>query len=74
MPSGRAGAGKGLALRPLHRGATGGTAEAAAALIATMGAEIVECCFIVDLPDVGGRRRLEAKGLKVFALCEFEGE
>jgi adenine phosphoribosyltransferase len=34
----------------------------------------VECCFIVDLPDVGGRKRLEAKGLKVFALCEFEGE
>ena len=54
--------------------ATGGTAEAAAALIAKMGAEVVECCFIVDLPDVGGRKRLEAKGLKVFALCEFEGE
>ena len=54
--------------------ATGGTAEAAAALIAKMGAEIVECCFIVDLPDVGGRRRLEAKCLKFSALCEFEGE
>jgi adenine phosphoribosyltransferase len=54
--------------------ATGGTAEAAAALIGKMGAEVVECCFIVDLPDVGGRKRLEAKGLKVFALCEFEGE
>jgi adenine phosphoribosyltransferase len=54
--------------------ATGGTAEAAAALIAKMGAEVVECCFIVDLPDVGGRRRLEKLGLKVFALCEFEGE
>ncbi|HSA89353.1 MAG TPA: adenine phosphoribosyltransferase [Burkholderiales bacterium] len=54
--------------------ATGGTAEAAAALIAKMGAEVVECCFIVDLPDVGGRKRLEKLGLKVFALCEFEGE
>jgi adenine phosphoribosyltransferase len=54
--------------------ATGGTAEAAAALIAKMGAEVVECCFIIDLPDVGGRKRLEKKGLKVFALCEFEGE
>jgi len=43
--------------------ATGGTAEAAAALIAKMGAEVIECCFIVDLPDVGGRKRLEAKGL-----------
>jgi adenine phosphoribosyltransferase len=54
--------------------ATGGTAEAAAALIAKMGAEVLECCFIVDLPDVGGRKRLEKLGLKVFALCEFEGE
>ena len=54
--------------------ATGGTAEAAAALIAKMGAEVVECCFIIDLPEVGGRKRLEKKGLKVFALCEFEGE
>jgi adenine phosphoribosyltransferase len=54
--------------------ATGGTAEAAAALIAKMGAEVIECCFIVDLPDVGGRKRLEKLGLKVFALCAFEGE
>jgi adenine phosphoribosyltransferase len=54
--------------------ATGGTAEAAAALIGKMGAEVFECCFIVDLPDVGGRKRLEKLGLKVFALCAFEGE
>ena len=54
--------------------ATGGTAEAAATLIQKMGAEVVECCFIIDLPDVGGRSRLEMKGLKVFALCEFEGD
>jgi adenine phosphoribosyltransferase len=54
--------------------ATGGTAEAAAALIGKMGASVVECAFIVDLPDVGGRKRLENAGLKVFALCEFEGE
>jgi adenine phosphoribosyltransferase len=54
--------------------ATGGTAEATATLIEKMGGEVVECCFIVDLPDVGGRRRLEAKGLKVFALCHFEGD
>jgi adenine phosphoribosyltransferase len=54
--------------------ATGGTAEAAATLIRKMGAEVVECCFIVDLPDVGGRKRLEKQGLKVFALCEFEGD
>ncbi len=54
--------------------ATGGTAEAAATLIGKMGAQVVECCFIVDLPEVGGRKRLEKLGLTVFALCEFEGE
>jgi adenine phosphoribosyltransferase len=53
--------------------ATGGTAEAAGALIRDMGAEVVECCFVIDLPDIGGRSRLEAQGFKVFALCEFEG-
>jgi adenine phosphoribosyltransferase len=54
--------------------ATGGTAEAACALIEKMGGEIVECCFIIDLPDIGGRARLEKHGHKVFALCEFEGD
>jgi len=54
--------------------ATGGTAEAAAALIGKMGGVVVECCFVIDLPDVGGRKRLEKLGLAVHALCEFEGE
>ncbi len=54
--------------------ATGGTAEAAATLIGKMGGEVVECCFVVDLPEIGGRKRLEKMGLKVFTLCEFEGE
>lgn len=54
--------------------ATGGTAQAAATLIQKMGAEVVECCFVIDLPDVGGRKRLEKLGLNVFTLCEFEGD
>lgn len=54
--------------------ATGGTAEAAAGLIQEMGGEVVECCFVIDLPDVGGRARLEKLGYKVFALCEFSGD
>ena len=54
--------------------ATGGTAEAACKLIEKMGGKIVECCFIIDLPDIGGRARLEKHGHKVFALCEFEGD
>jgi adenine phosphoribosyltransferase len=54
--------------------ATGGTAEAAATLIEKLGGEVIECAFVIDLPDVGGRARLQHKGYKVFALCEFEGD
>ena len=54
--------------------ATGGTALAAASLIEKLGGEVVECAFIVDLPDVGGRKQLEHKGYRVFALCAFEGD
>jgi adenine phosphoribosyltransferase len=54
--------------------ATGGTAEASVRLVQKMKGEIVECCFIIDLPDIGGRERLENMGQKVFTLCEFEGE
>ena len=54
--------------------ATGGTAEASVKLVQKMQAEIVECCFIVDLPDLGGSARLENLGQKVFSLCKFEGE
>jgi len=54
--------------------ATGGTAGAACKLIESMGGKIVECCFVIDLPDLGGRARLEKHGHNVFALCEFEGD
>jgi adenine phosphoribosyltransferase len=53
--------------------ATGGTAEAGIRLIERLGAEIVACAFVVDLPDLGGRRKLEAMGMDVHALCAFEG-
>lgn len=53
--------------------ATGGTAEAAVMLIREMGGVVVECCFVIDLPDIGGRKRLEKLGCQVFSLCEFEG-
>jgi adenine phosphoribosyltransferase len=54
--------------------ATGGTALAAVELVREMGAEVVECCFVVSLPDLGGVRRLEELGCKVHWLCEFAGE
>lgn len=51
--------------------ATGGTAGAAIALIEQVGAHVVECAFVIDLIDVGGRSRLEQRGYKVHALCQF---
>jgi adenine phosphoribosyltransferase len=53
--------------------ATGGTAEAGIKLLERLGAEIVSTSFIIDLPELGGRKRLEALGIDVQALCSFEG-
>lgn len=54
--------------------ATGGTAEAGIKLIERLGAQVVGCAFVIDLPDLGGRERLEALGMDVHALCAFEGD
>ena len=54
--------------------ATGGTAEAGVRLIEKLGGEIVAAAFVVDLPELGGRKRLEALGVDVHCLCAFEGE
>ncbi len=51
--------------------ATGGTASATTALLERIGAQIVECGFVIDLVDLGGRARLEGRGYQVHALCEF---
>ena len=53
--------------------ATGGTAEAGIKLIERLGARVVGCALVVDLPELGGRKRLEAMGMDVHALCAFEG-
>ncbi len=53
--------------------ATGGTAEAGIKLMERLGARIVGCAFVVDLPDLGGRRKLESMGMDVHALCAFDG-
>ncbi len=53
--------------------ATGGTAEAAIKLIRHYEGTVIGGSFIVDLPELGGRKRLEALGVKVLALCEFDG-
>ncbi len=53
--------------------ATGGTAEAGIKLIERLGGEIIGCAFVVDLPELGGRARLESMGYDVHALCDFDG-
>jgi adenine phosphoribosyltransferase len=54
--------------------ATGGTATAAVKLLTQMGADLVAACFVIDLPDIGGRRRLEELGVPVRTLIQFEGD
>ncbi|SCB57174.1 adenine phosphoribosyltransferase [Rhizobium aethiopicum] len=53
--------------------ATGGTAVGATKLLRQMGAEVVGACFVIDLPDLGGRRKLEELGVAVHTLVEFSG-
>jgi adenine phosphoribosyltransferase len=53
--------------------ATGGTAEAAVKLLRALGAVPLGACFIVDLPDLGGARRLAALGVPVRTLVAFAG-
>lgn len=53
--------------------ATGGTATAAVQLLQKLGAEVVAACFVIDLPEIGGRRKIEALGVPVRTLVAFEG-
>ena len=54
--------------------ATGGTALGAIKLIENIGAKVEECAFVIDLPDLGGRQKIEATGHQVFTFVEFEGD
>ena len=54
--------------------ATGGTAAAGIKLIEKLGGQIMSCAFIIDLPDLGGRKLLEDMGMDVHVLCAFDGD
>ena len=54
--------------------ATGGTAEAAVKLLHKIGADVVAACFVVDLPDLGGAKKIKALGVPVRTLIEYEGD
>ncbi len=49
--------------------ATGGTARAVVDLVEKLGGEVVECAFVIELKDLGGRERLHPHN--VFSLLQF---
>jgi len=53
--------------------ATSGTCCATIKLVEFLGGLIVECSFLIELPELGGRKKLEKMGYKVFSLIQFEG-
>ena len=53
--------------------ATGGTAEGAVKLLRQLRADVVAACFVIDLPELGGARTIEALGVPVRALVDFAG-
>jgi adenine phosphoribosyltransferase len=54
--------------------ATGGTAEAAIRVIERVGGVVEACAFVIELPDLGGRSRVETDGRRVLSICSFAGE
>lgn len=53
--------------------ATGGTIEATTKLIRRLGGEVKHAAFVINLPEIGGDKRLEALDIEVFSICEFDG-
>jgi 5'-methylthioadenosine phosphorylase len=52
--------------------ATGGTAKATCQLIEKLGANVTGLAFVIDLPDLKGREKLQ--GYDIFNLVEYLGE
>jgi adenine phosphoribosyltransferase len=53
--------------------ATGGTMMAGKKLLEKLGAHVMEGAAIVDLPELGGSAKLQAAGLPLFTLINFDG-
>lgn len=53
--------------------ATGGTAEGAVKLLKQIGADVVAACFVIDLPELGGAKKIRDLGVSVRTLMSFDG-
>ena len=53
--------------------ATGGTIEATAKLIRRLGGEVTEAAFIINLPELGGEKRLNSLNINCYSLVSFDG-
>ncbi len=53
--------------------ATGGTMVAALNLLRRIGVDVLESSAIIDLPDLGGSRKITDMGIKVHTFCTFDG-
>ena len=54
--------------------ATGGTAIAAGNLIKKLKGKVYEYCFLINLPELNGEKKLIDKGNKIFSLITFSGK
>ncbi|GAB2939833.1 adenine phosphoribosyltransferase [Hafnia psychrotolerans] len=53
--------------------ATGGTIEATAKLIRRLGGEVTDAAFIINLPELGGEKRLNDLNIHCYSLVSFDG-
>ena len=52
--------------------ATGGTAVAACNLVKKVGGDIVATAFVIELDPLKGREKIEAKGIKVISMLNYD--
>ena len=53
--------------------ATGGTVEATVKLVQRLGGVVKHAAFVINLPELGGEKRLNNLGVNCYTLVNFEG-
>ncbi|OOF83070.1 adenine phosphoribosyltransferase [Rodentibacter ratti] len=53
--------------------ATGGTVEATVKLVERLGGKVNHAAFVINLPELGGEKRLNDLGVDCYTLVNFEG-